>query len=294
MMQNFTHIHPKFQHIAVLSDAERIEFINTARWIGYQSAKDILQRLEDLFNFPKRPRMPNLMVVGESNNGKTTLIQHFYEKYKEPYETEDLELVIPIILIEAPSTANEKALYISILEKMAAPYRQTASTEILYTQALHLMRTYSVKMLIIDEFHSMFTGTARKQREMMNALKRLCNELQIPIVGVGTENAVNILFTDKQFASRFEVAELPVWPLNADFQRMLMSFEQILPLKHKSNLHEPSVAQAIYYKSEGNLGNISNLLARCAIKAIRNGSEIIDLDLINAQKDVLSTTRGRV
>ena len=80
MMQNFTHIHPKFQHIAVLSDAERIEFINTARWIGYQSAKDILQRLEDLFSFPKRPRMPNLMIVGESNNGKTTLIQHFYEK----------------------------------------------------------------------------------------------------------------------------------------------------------------------------------------------------------------------
>ncbi len=31
------------------------------------------------------------MIVGESNNGKTTLIQHFYEKYKEPYETEDLE-----------------------------------------------------------------------------------------------------------------------------------------------------------------------------------------------------------
>jgi Cdc6-like AAA superfamily ATPase len=96
MMQNFSHIHPKFQHIAVLSDAERIEFINTARWIGYQSAKDILQRLEDLFNFPKRPRMPNLMIVGESNNGKTTLVQHFYEKYKEPYETEDLELVIPL------------------------------------------------------------------------------------------------------------------------------------------------------------------------------------------------------
>jgi hypothetical protein len=75
---------------------------------------------------------------------------------------------------------------------------------------------------------------------------------------------------------------------------MLMSFEQILPLKHKSNLHDPKIAQAIYYKSDGNLGNISNLLAKCAIKAIRNGSEIIDLDLINEQQDFRSTIKGRV
>ncbi|ROV53848.1 TniB family NTP-binding protein [Neisseria chenwenguii] len=294
MMSNYAHIHPKFQHVMELSDAERIDFIRSSRWIGYSKAQEIIQQLEDLLTYPKRPRMPNLLLIGESNNGKTTLIRHFFNKNGVTYQDEDLDLIIPIILIEAPNTASEKALYITLLENMVAPYRKTSTVEILYTQTLHLMRTYAVKMLIIDEFHSMFSGTARKQREMMNALKRLCNELQIPIVGVGTENAANILYTDKQFASRFEICELPGWNLDNDFKRMLASFESILPLQNPSNLKDTELAQAIYYKAKGNLGNTHNLLIRCAVEAIRNKSEIIDLKSIKAQKDFLSTIKGRV
>lgn len=293
-MSKYKHIHPKFRHIMELSDNERIDFIRSARWIGYSRAKEILLQLEDLLTFPKRPRMPNLLIIGESNNGKTTLVRHFYSKHGKSYENEDLDLIIPIILIEAPSTASEKALYIALLESMVAPYRETSTVEILYTQTLHLMRTYAVKMLIIDEFHSMFSGTARKQREMMNALKRLCNELQIPIVGVGTENAVNILYTDKQFSSRFEVCELPIWTLDNDFKRMLASFESVLPLENTSNLMNSDIAQAIYYKTKGNLGNIHNLLIRCATEAIRNKTEVIDIKTIQAQKDFLSTLKGRI
>lgn len=293
-MVEYKHIHPNFRHIMQLSDSERIDFIRTARWIGYSRAKEILQQLEDLLTYPKRPRMPNLLIIGESNNGKTTLIRHFYKKHGTTFQDDDLDLNIPIILIESPSSASEKALYIALLESMVAPYRDTSTVEVLYTQTLHLMRTYAVKMLIIDEFHSMFSGTARKQREMMNALKRLCNELQIPIIGVGTENAVNILYTDKQFASRFEVFELPAWELNDEFKRMLASFESILPLQHASNLSGTELAQAIYYKAKGNLGNVHNLLIRCAVEAIRNGDESITLKRIQAQKDFLSTIKGKI
>ena len=45
----------------------------------------------------------------------------------------------------------------------------------------------------------------------MNAIKYLCNALQLPIVLSGTKDAVRILHTDPQHASRFDVAELPVW-----------------------------------------------------------------------------------
>ena len=229
-MERYPHINPKFRHCLSLSDEERITFIRESRWIGYSQAREILQLLEEMLNYPKKPRMPNILLVGESNNGKTTLIHHFYKKHGETYEDEDLNLVKPILMIESPATASEKALYMAILNELMAVYRDTASVETLYTQTLHLMRTFGVKMLIIDEFHSMFSGTARKQRDMMNTLKRLCNELQIPIIGVGTENAVNILHTDKQFASRFEVCELPAWEFNEDFLRLMMSFESVLPL----------------------------------------------------------------
>lgn len=71
MMPHYEHIHPKFRHVMELSDSERIDFIRSARWIGYNRAKEIFVQLEDLLTFPKRPRMPNLLIVGESNNGKT-------------------------------------------------------------------------------------------------------------------------------------------------------------------------------------------------------------------------------
>ena len=69
-------------------------------------------------------------------------------------------------------------------------------------------------MLIIDEFYSLLVGTPRLQRQVMNAIKMLCNELQIPIVGVGTKDAIRVLHTHPQHASRFDVAELPTWKLD--------------------------------------------------------------------------------
>ncbi|BCO27332.1 hypothetical protein MIZ03_2220 [Rhodoferax lithotrophicus] len=65
----------------------------------------------------------------------------------------------------------------------------------------------------------------------MNAIKLLCNELAIPIVGVGTREAVRVLHTDPQHASRFEVMNLPLWELNKEFQQLLVGFEKVLPLK---------------------------------------------------------------
>ena len=81
-------------------------------------------------------------------------------------------------------------------------------------------------MLIIDEFYSLLVGTPRLQRQVMNAIKMLCNELQIPIVGVGTKDAIRVLHTHPQHASRFDVAELPTWKLDQviDWQSWLGRF----------------------------------------------------------------------
>ena len=95
-MECYPHINPKFRHCLSLSDEERITFIRESRWIGYSQAREILQPLEEMLNYPKKPRMPNILLVGESNNGKTTLIHHFYKKHGETYEDEDLNLVNPV------------------------------------------------------------------------------------------------------------------------------------------------------------------------------------------------------
>lgn len=132
-------------------------------------------------------------------------------------------------------------------------------------------------MLIIDEFYSLLVGTPRLQRQVMNAIKMLCNELRIPIVGVGTKDAIRVLHTYPQHASRFDVAELPTWKLDKDFQKLRFQFQDILPLKKCSNLQSPELTTKIHTISGGNLGNVHRLLTACAVKAITTRTEQITL-----------------
>lgn len=286
---DYKHLHQDFLHCMALSDEERIAILDVPRWIGYERATQILGVLQDLMNKPKKPRMPNLLIVGDSNNGKTTLIRRFVDLHGVSYVNEDGDPVRPIVLTEAPTSADEKSLYISILERFMTPYRPTDPVSKLRYQLIHLMRACQVRMLIIDELHSVLTGTTVKQREVMNALKLLCNELCIPIVGVGTRDAVRVLHTDPQHASRFDVADLPAWQPGKGFQMLLASFEKVLPLKQPSRLHDPELSRRLFFISGGNIGNLHRLLVECAKEAIRSGKEQIDSTIIDGKKWIQPT-----
>lgn len=291
MMNDNDHIHPDFKSVLALTGKERVAFMDQPRWVGYDRASKLLDMLQMLMHKPQRPRMPNLLIIGESNNGKTTIIQRFFDLCGEGSVNEDSEPVKPVIIAQAPCSADEKGLYISILECFWAPYRATDSAAKLRYQVIHLLRECHVKILIIDEFHSLLTGTAVKQRTVMNAIKLLCNELMIPVVGVGTREAVRVLHTDPQHASRFDVIKLPLWDLNKEFQQLLSSFETILPLKNPSRLYLPELARPLHAISGGNLGNLHRLLVECAGEAIYSGKEQIDTDIIESKK-WLQPTRG--
>jgi hypothetical protein len=261
------------------------------RWVSYRAARQIIDTLQGLMHKPARPRMPNLLIVGEPNNGKTTVVRRFQELCGKGYVDDDADPVKPVIVAEAPPSADEKGLYISILERFWAPYRASDSTAKLRYQVIHLMRRVRCRLLIIDELHSLLTGSAVKQREVMNTIKLLCNELAIPIVGVGTREAVRVLHTDPQHASRFDVVSLPSWELKEDFQRLLLRFEKVLPLKQRSHLYRPQMAATLHTISEGNLGNLHRLLVECAAEAIRKGAEQITPEIVQG-KAWLRPTRG--
>lgn len=276
----YKHVHDKFRHIVSLSEQNRIDFLMEQRWVNYDIANIIMKMLLELMKHPKKSRMLNLLIVGDSNNGKTTLIRRFYDEHGSAYVNSDCDAVRPIIIAEAPTTANEKELYISIIERFSVPYSATAPIAKLRFQVIHLCREFHVNMLIIDEIHSLLTGSPKQQRQVMNAIKTLCNELQIPIVGVGTKPAVQVLHIDPQHASRFDVAELPMWKLDKNFQNLLFQLEGVLPLKVASKIYKSEKATKIHVISGGNLGNVHRLLIECTKEAISSGTEEITMDIL--------------
>lgn len=287
-MDNYSHLEHHILEIMQLSDNERINFLFTDRWIGYKRAIEILNALTDLLKRPRRIRPECILILGDSNMGKTTIIHEFAKQHYTKTETDiDMDLLSvlkPVIPIIAPAKANVKELYVNILKHFFVPFRVTDPEVKLKNQAIHLMRKYGTKMLIIDEFHHCVTGSTKMTPEVMNSIKILSSELSLNIVGVGTREARTVVNTDEQITSRFTFYNLPKWELNQDFLRLLLSYIKLLPLKKRSDLTSQKMATILFEISGGNFGDLNRLLIECAKEAIETGQEEITYEIVKKFK----------
>ncbi len=264
-----------------LSDEQRIERIGRARWIGYTRARDLLSKLEDLLHYPRQPRMPNLLLYGAAGNGKTMIVNRLVKRHPADDNPDGASVIVPVLAVQAPPLPSESRLYDAILEALFAPYKPRDQVSKKQFQLLRLLRNVQTRLLVIDEIHHVLVGPINQQRIVMNALKYLSNELRIPLVGVGTREAVRAIQADPQLASRFHRAELPLWRMDREYRKLLASFERMLPLKRASKLHQDQLATQLLAMTEGTIGELSTVLKIAAITAVRTGVEQIDEALLN-------------
>lgn len=276
------HLHNKTKEIVInSSDEERIHSIKKAKWIGYSQANNIINRFNELLNYPVNHRMPNILLVGDSNNGKTALLNKFIKSNQSYVEEETGKLIIPTLLIQAPPEPDERRFYNAILESLFAPYKSSEKIEMKQQRVIHLLKKVELRLLIIDEIHHVLAGNLSKQRSFLNVLKFLSNELKISMICSGTREAFNAIQTDPQLANRFEPKVLKKWKNDEDYLRLLASFESLLPLKEPSMLVEPSLSTKILAMSEGLIGEISKILELASILAIESGIEKINRNILN-------------
>ena len=289
-----SHLTPEAAKMLGCSAEERISYIRSSRWIGYSKAKEIIAKMEDLLVYPQKHRMPNLLIVGDSNSGKSMIAERCVDLH-QPYEREDKQgIVIPVLSILAPPVPSESRLHSNILEKLFAPYHRSDSTERKYHQVLTLMKACNVKMLMIDEIHSVLAGNLEKQRVFLSVLRDLSNQLKIPFVCLGTKDALRAIKTDAQLDNRFKSVLLPKWENDPDFKRLLVSFEFMLPLARASNLKSQRLSSKLISMSEGLLGELSELLTEAAVIAIKSGKEKIDSELLSQMDWQSPSVRKRV
>lgn len=285
------HLLPAVQKVALLPDDERIQRIRSDRWIGYPKALEIIKKLEALFNWPQKQRMPNLLIVGATNNGKSMIIEKF--KRMHPNESDTEHERMPVLCLQMPSNPSIARFYAALLNEMGAPVSPRKSVPDLEQLALHLLRVLDVRMLIIDELHNVLSGDSNTRREFLNLLRYLGNELRIPLVGVGTREAYLAIRTDDQLENRFEPTILPLWELNDDSYSLLASFETALPLRRPSNISTPDMARYLLTRSEGTIGELAHLLITTAIVAVESGEEAINKKTLSLSSYLGPTERRR-
>jgi len=282
--EHFNYLLPDTQKMLNASDEERINFILQEKWITYPKADDIFKKMKMLLNHPRKERMPGMLLVGETNNGKTSIV-HRFMKNNGPIRSENWRETteIPIIFVQVPPGPNLSDMYTKILEQFAIPFKDTDKTVKKEQQIKYYCGLCKLKLLVIDEIHNILSGPISKQKIFMNALKNLSNDLQITIILVGIKEALRATNTDNQIANRFKPVFLLKWQLDRDYLSLLASIEKTLPLKKASEIwKDKRIALKILDESDGYIGEIIDLLNQASIYAIENNIEQITLKVLSA------------
>lgn len=276
------HLTPNAAELLDKSPEERIFKINSDSWIGYSQANRIIDKLNDLLVYPISIRMPNLLIVGDTNNGKTHLVNRFFKSHLPIILPDSEKLVAKVLYIQAPPQPDEKKFFNALLESLNAPYKISDKLEAKQSQAFSILRRLETRILIIDEIHNILAGSMSRQRVFLNVIKYLSNELRISIVAAGTQDALNAINTDYQLSNRFEPLILPKWQYDNEYLRLLSSFERVMPLKKPSNLIQEELSMRILSISQGTIGEISKVISLASIEAIKSGVEFISKDILDA------------
>lgn len=272
---------PEAREMVSRPDGDRLNFIQIDRWIPYPEADRILGRMENLFNAPERYRTSSMLLVGEPNNGKTSLVRRFCSLHPKSDGWSD-DPPYPVMYVQAPPVPDERRFYDSILGTLLVPFRHRDAPSEKLASISYYFEKIGTRMLIVDEIHNILSGSPAKQRAFLNALKNLSNQMQLPLVLVGTKEALTMLTTDEQLSSRFRPERLPKWVRGVNFLNLLANLESTLPLKLPSNLASPELAPVLFDLSEGLIGEVAALVSEAAAIAIRSGTERVSVKEIKA------------
>lgn len=123
------HLLPWVHKIAVLPDSDRIQRIRTDRWVGYTRATGAIDKLENLLTHPQRQRMPNLLIIGPTNNGKTMIVEKFRRKYLPEKIDDYLIKDQAVVVVQMPPRSKNCAflLYVALHLKCSVDISFTCS-----------------------------------------------------------------------------------------------------------------------------------------------------------------------
>lgn len=282
MIEAHTHLDREMLPLLELPADERIKHCKADRWIGYTRATQIMQQLDQLLVYPKTLRMPNLLIVGRSGNGKSSILERFAHRYPVQI-TATGSPIAPVLHIAMPETPDEPEFWSEILWSLGVSHGDRDSGASLKRQAKSVLKYAGIRVLVIDEFNNLTTA-GKKAGDLLAAIKGLSNDLKISVIAAGTQAAINALSLEPQMKSRFEPAALDRWSLNTEYLRFLASYERLLPLAEPSSLASRELAPKLYSMAGETLGSTVKLLKEAASFAISSGKERIDEQVLGKMK----------
>ena len=244
-------------------------------FIHYDFASDLLQRLNHLVSHPDVIRS-NLVVVGDSGNGKSTLMECFRQanmSTSDPHASAD---VIPVLYVLLPPKPTLAGLASRILDALGQTRKPSTPERQLVESATKLLRVVGTRVLIIDEAQNISKASPLEKDVLVNFVKTIGETSDLSLVLVGMPSLLALIGRDRQLSRRFDIAAVPSWSCDRRGEDLLFGLEPLLELDQPSNLaDDPRLAEWIYAEAEGTIGDVIEILRQATAYAIRSGEEQI-------------------
>lgn len=253
-------------------------------WIPYQRADQALHRLEWLIKRPETHRPLGMLLVGETNNGKTTIALRFQtlqDRKLQPEQGYGSDIERPVVYVQTPPRPDVGAFYSGILRAINAPFQETWRWERKQAQVLALFPRLKVKMLMVDEIHNILVGRPQEQNLFLNVLRYLTNELRIPLVAIGIPDALSALQHDQQLGNRLEPFELPRWEPKQAYAKFLAQVFGWFRLDGSQVIPQREFVQRFCFMAEGLTGETWRLVGQLAEAAYNEGEVKIQPRLLD-------------
>ncbi|MGE5546846.1 MAG: TniB family NTP-binding protein [Solirubrobacterales bacterium] len=273
--------------LAMLGDtstelAERILHIWRDFWVDYPVGNQVLAHLQSLYERPRTHRPPCCTIYGDTNSGKSHIALKFARDHKVPELKAEEQAYMPVVMVTNPPHGDLRGFYTATLNRIGAPFAPSTRLDRLLEQMLGHLTRLRTRMLIVDEIQHILAGKVDQRTMFMNCLKYLSNELQIPVVAVGTLGALRTLYSDPQLANRFESTPVPRWEANQDYAVFLTRLAAQMGLEKRSEFRRRDIVIRFHAMTEGLTGETRKLMGCAAETAIRSGREIIDPETLEA------------
>lgn len=132
-----------------------------------------------------------LVVYGESGVGKSRLIERYLKKY--PATETDNHTTTPVLVVENLQNETAKGLLAQLLSNLGYYSKPRKSARELFEDLRLFLPRHGVQLIIIDEFQVLLRQATNDHSNVMQLVKRISNELGIPVVLVGTPPILDVL-----------------------------------------------------------------------------------------------------
>jgi len=278
------HLSPETREVMGAEREVREDWLHHVPFFTYDSLVPIFAEALFLARQPRLPRPRNLLIMGPTNCGKSSLLKRIASELQAGGE-HALDHPNPVMQYICTSGIRRDDFIDSFIRGSGIGVdlrRSLRAGDIARFAPVMLIR--GPRVAIVDELQNVLSrvGNRRPVVDGVTTLRDFSTQFQLPIIAAGTDKALYAIRSDAQLENRFSV--MPVTPLRAGapFVRMLMAFERWLPLARPSHLRNKEFADYLYEVSGGWIGELKDALHRGVRYAIAQDEACLSVELMQA------------